>query len=216
MAILSGVVLAGGQSRRLGTDKALLRIDGQTLLATTVERLYLMCDEVIIVTNTPQVHSHPLARSVVDAFPGKGSLGGIYSGLAAAKNTYSLVVACDMPFLNTSLLLYFSALAEYYDVVIPRFQDSLEPLHAIYSKACLPHIKALLDQNILRIIDLFSRVRTRYVEEHEWAIIDPERLSFFNINTPQDLEKARVLWNKLYPPGSGLPIRPLIKTSAQE
>jgi len=189
----------------MGTDKALLLLEGRTLLAITVERLHPVCSEILIVTNAPEAHAHPLAHLVGDVFPGKGSLGGIYSGLAAAKNSHCLVVACDMPFLNTRLLLYMSALAASYDVVIPRFQGNLEPLHAIYSRACLPHIKALLDQDNLRVVDLFTRVQVRYLEEEEWATLDPERLSFFNINTPQDLEKARILWGKLYSPESGWP-----------
>ncbi len=190
---LTAVILAGGQSRRLGTDKALLHFQGRTLLAATVERLRPLCQEVIVVTNAPQAHAHPAARLVGDLFPGKGALGGIYSGMATARTAHSLVVACDMPFLNTGLIVHMASLAASYDVVIPRFQGNLEPLHAIYGHVCLPYMKNLLDQNNLKIIDLFPQVRVRYLEETELSRWDPQHLSFLNINTPQDLEKARQL-----------------------
>jgi molybdopterin-guanine dinucleotide biosynthesis protein A len=146
---------------------------------------------VVIVSNSPQAHAHPAARLVGDLFPGKGSLGGIYSGLSSVNCDRCLVVACDMPFLNAGLLAYMASLAAEADVVIPRVRDNLEPLHAIYSAACLPHMKALLDRNNLKIIDFFPQVRVRYVEAAEIARWDPSMRSFMNINTPGDLEKAR-------------------------
>jgi molybdenum cofactor guanylyltransferase len=187
------VILAGGQSRRLGTDKALLRLQGQTLLASTIERLRPLCQEIIVVTNSPRAHTHPSARLVGDLFPGMGSLGGIYSGLQAALTTYSVAVACDMPFLNAGLVGYMATLAASYDVVMPRVGDSLEPLHAIYSKVCLPYMKELLERNDLKIIDFLPHVRVRYVAEDELAAWDPQQRSFLNINTPQDLEKAQAI-----------------------
>lgn len=188
---LAGAVLAGGQSRRLGRDKALVQFGGRTLLDATVRTLMPLCEEVVIVSNSPKAHAHPAARLVGDLFPGKGSLGGIYSGLSAVGCECCLVVACDMPFLNAGLLAYMASLASEADVVIPRFRHNLEPLHAIYSKGCLPHMKALLDQNNLKIIDFFPQVRVRYVEGEEIARWDPSFRSFMNINTPGDLEKAR-------------------------
>ena len=190
---LAGVVLAGGKSRRLGTDKALLRLNGRTLLAATVETLLPVCQEVIIVTNTPEAHAHPAARQVGDAFPGKGSLGGVYSGLSAAVAPRCLAVACDMPFLNPAVISYMAALDGDHDVIIPRLHSHVEPLHAIYSCTCLPYMRDLLDRGNLKIIDFFPRVRVRYVEGAELAPLDPEHRSFLNINTPQDLAAARSL-----------------------
>ena len=187
---LTAVILAGGKSRRLGTDKALLRFQGKTLLAATVERLRPLCQEVIVVTNSPQAHAHPAARLVGDLFPGKGSLGGIYSGIVAATTKHCLAVACDMPFLSTGLVAYMAGLVAPFDVVIPRRGGNLEPLHAIYSQACAPYMRGLLDSGNLKIIDFFPQVRVRYVEEDEVAAWDPQYLSFFNVNPPQDLEKA--------------------------
>jgi molybdenum cofactor guanylyltransferase len=188
---LTGVVLAGGQSRRLGRDKALLELGGQTLLARTVETLAPLCREVIVVTNSPQAHAHPAARLVGDLLPGTGSLGGIYSGLMAAATHYSMVVACDMPFLDPKLIAYLASVAPGYDVVMPRRQKLLEPLHSLYGKPCLPFIGDSLHRRELRVTDFLSHVRVRYVDESELAPLDLDRRWFFNINTPQDLAAVR-------------------------
>jgi len=188
--LISCIVLAGGQSHRLGTDKAFLQIGGQVLIEGILEKMVRVGDEVIIVTNSPQEYGYLEARLVGDVYPGKGSLGGIYSGLRAAHSDYSLVVACDMPFLNLKLLRYMILLSPGHDVVIPRVGGMTEPLHAIYSKKCLQPIERLLSAGGFKIIDFFHEVRVRYVEEQEIKLFDPQCLSFFNINTPEDLEKA--------------------------
>jgi molybdopterin-guanine dinucleotide biosynthesis protein A len=190
---VSCIVLAGGEGRRLGTDKAFLRIDNRVLIEEIVEKMAHIGDEVIIVTNSPQKYSYLGTRLVGDVYLGKGVLGGIYSGLRAARNDYSLAVACDMPFLNLNLLRYMILLSPGYDVVIPRVGGLTEPLHAIYSKDCLQPMERLLSAGGLRIIDFFPEVQVRYVEEEEIRLFDPQCLSFFNINTPEDLEKARSL-----------------------
>jgi molybdopterin-guanine dinucleotide biosynthesis protein A len=193
---VSGIVLAGGQSSRLGTDKSFINVNGQSLIEHIVAKLTRLSDDVIIVTNSPDEYDHLEARLVGDIYPGKGALGGIYSGLRAAANAYSLVVACDMPFLDPNLLRYMIILAREHDVVIPRIGGLPEPLHAIYSKNCLEPIDRLLARGDLKIIDFFSEVRVRYVEEGEVDIFDPQHLSFFNVNTPHDLEEMKKLARK--------------------
>lgn len=193
---VSGIVLAGGQSSRLGTDKSFINVNGQSLIEHIVAKLTRLSDDVIIVTNSPDEYDHLEARLVGDIYPGKGALGGIYSGLRAAANAYSLVVACDMPFLDLNLLRYMIILAREHDVVIPRIGGLTEPLHAIYSKNCLEPIDRLLARGGLKIIDFFSEVRVRYVEEGEVDIFDPQHLSFFNVNTPNDLEEMKKLVRK--------------------
>jgi len=189
---LSAVILAGGQSRRLGMDKTALRIGGKTLLARLVELLAPHYHEVIVVSNTPQVHAHPQARLVTDAYPGKGALGGLYSGLAAASQPYCVAVAADMPFLNPALLAYLASLADGYDVVLPAVGGHAEPLHAIYSTACLAPIRGvLLAEGTARIDAFFDQVRVRTVNRQEMLPFDPQLLSLFNINTRADLEQAR-------------------------
>jgi len=193
---ISCIVLAGGEGKRLGTDKAFLSIGDRVLIEGIVEKMARIGDEVIIVTNSPQRYSHLGARLVGDVYPGKGALGGIYSGLRAARSDHSLVVACDMPFLDLRLLRYMILLSPGQDVVIPRVGGLTEPLHAIYSKGCLQPIERLLVGGGRRIIDFFPEVRVRYIEEQEIKLFDPQCLSFFNINTPGDLEKARNLVGK--------------------
>jgi molybdopterin-guanine dinucleotide biosynthesis protein A len=185
---LSVVILAGGHSRRLGRDKSLLEIDGQPLLARTVQRLGALSDDLVVVTNdATRYESLSLAaRLVPDEEPGMGSLMGIYSGLQATCHPHALVLACDMPFLSLPFLRHMATLAPGHDVVIPRLGSLLEPLHAIYGKSCVPFMEELLAQGERKIAAFFHRVRVRYVEEVELDRFDPDHLSFVNVNTPQD------------------------------
>ena len=209
----SAVVLAGGSSSRLGQDKAFLFIDRQLLIERIIEALSQLSDEVIIVADEVDRYEQFEAVVVSDVYPGKGALGGIYSGLKAATGSRSLVVACDMPFLNLSLLRYMQGLASRYDVVIPRTGKLTEALHAFYSRNCLPLIEEQLLAGDLRIIHFFPHVRVRYVDREEIEVFDPEHLSFFNINSQADLEKAREVLGpgqsitpaRTYPQGSHPP-----------
>jgi len=191
----SAVVLAGGRSSRLGQDKAFLRINGQFLIERILEKLAQLSDEVIVVTNEIEKYAQFEAIVVGDMFPGTGALGGICSGLRAATRSHSLVVACDMPFLNLSLLRYMQGLAPRCDVVIPRVGKLTEALHAFYSRNCLPLIEEQLRTGNLRIVSFLPQVRVRYVEGDEMDVFDPDRLSLFNINSQADLDKARQLWS---------------------
>jgi molybdopterin-guanine dinucleotide biosynthesis protein A len=192
---VSAVVLAGGQSRRLGVDKSLLLLEGRPLLVRTLDRLAPISEDLIVVTNHPRRYEHLglAARLVPDERPGVGSLMGIYSGLKAAHHGHALVVACDMPFLSLPLLRHLLALAPGYDVVIPRLGDDVEPLHAVYGKACLPAMERVLAQGRRRIVAFFDDVRVRYVTAAEIAPLDPQHLSFVNVNTPQDWEQVQAL-----------------------
>ncbi len=131
------------------------------------------------------------AKILVDLYPDKGPLGGIYTGLLASESSHSLVVACDMPFLNTELLRYMVGLCQDFDVVVPQVGErKLEPLHAIYSKSCLDSMKTLLEHNQLKIDRFFNTVNVRYIERAECQKFDPELLTFFNINSQTDLKQA--------------------------
>lgn len=200
---LSGIVLAGGGSRRLGQDKAGLRLwgaEGPTLLEAVVDHLHALCDEVLIVGGDTVPSARTKVRLVSDRYSGRGALVGIYSGLVEASFLHALVVACDMPFLNRSLLRYMADLPRDYDVLIPRLaaegdaqrnQMLVEPLHAIYSRACQAPIRALLERGERQINRFFPQVQVRYLEPGVWSRFDPTGLSFRNINTPADLAAAR-------------------------
>jgi molybdopterin-guanine dinucleotide biosynthesis protein A len=138
----------------------------------------------------------PLAeghRVALDIYPGKGSLGGIFSGLIAAQEDWGLVVACDMPFLNLELLRYMMSLSEDTDAVVPVLEGRPEPTHALYSRDCLPHIEERLKVDDLKIAGFFDAVRVKYVLEEDIARFDSDYLSFFNINSQPDLDKALAL-----------------------
>jgi molybdenum cofactor guanylyltransferase len=189
---VSGIILAGGKSRRLGVDKAMLRLDGgPTLIAETVARLLPLVDEIVIVADDGERFGRLPARIVPDLYPGAGSLGGIYTGLTAATHEHSLVVACDMPFLSGELMRHLLAEPRNYDVLLPRLESGFtEPLHAVYSRACLDPIRTRLEARRYRIIGFLDEVRVRYVDELQLRQLDPDLLSFVNINTPEELTDA--------------------------
>ncbi len=203
---LSGLVLAGGQSRRLGQDKTLLRLwgeQGPTLLEATVARLGAVCDEVLVVGLVPSARPGLPARLVPDRFPGTGALGAIYTGLQEAKYPFALAVACDMPFLDEELLRHMAGLPRDYDVLIPRVPSNqeageyhLEPLHAIYGRSCMEPILRSLEKGQRKIIDFFPEVRVCYLEQEELASFEPLERVFQNINTPEDLTRVMELLNE--------------------
>ncbi|MDE2780222.1 MAG: molybdenum cofactor guanylyltransferase [Chloroflexota bacterium] len=194
---VTGIILAGGRSRRLGRDKAVEPFGGQPLIRRVIERVAPLTSEiVVVVADNARGASLPLDsdhRIAVDIFPEGGSLGGIFSGLAAAENSWGLVVACDMPFLNRSLLQHMLAQREGWDAVVPQPGSYPEPTHALYSKGCLPSMEARLRANDLKISGFFDQVRVKYLAQGEIERFDPALHSFFNVNSPEDLEQAREL-----------------------
>jgi molybdopterin-guanine dinucleotide biosynthesis protein A len=196
--LASAVILAGGDSTRLGRDKALLLLDGQILLARVVEALSSLSDDLIVVSSdlTRYASLALPARFVADERPGYGALMGLYTGLKAARYPHALAVACDMPFLNLPLLRFMLSLTNKHDVVVPRFDGYLEPLHALYGKACLPAMERVLAQGRRQIVAFFDDVRVRYVEKHEIDRFDLAHLSFVNVNTPEDWARVQALMPK--------------------
>lgn len=148
----------------------------------------------IIVTNEEKNNIYSSFESnikvVTDIFPEKAALGGLYTGLSYSKNNYSIIVACDMPFLNSDLLQYMVNISPGYDAVIPRIGNYMEPLHAVYSRNCMTTAENLINQNELSIRKLIGLLKTRYVLKKEIMVYDPDVVSFFNINNNFDLEKA--------------------------
>lgn len=207
----SAVVLAGGLSRRLGQDKRRLKLwgaGGPTLLEHSIAVVGPLCTDVVVVLNDPELFPHLPARIVGDAYPGSGALGGIYSGLAAAREPYALVVACDMPLLNPRLLAAMLARPRDYDVLVPRAPTPgatrnrmrVEPLHAIYSKGCLTPLRTALTAGHNRITDCYAALRVAYVEPEELRRSDPAGHALLNLNTPAELEAAvRIIQGKANP-----------------
>ena len=194
---MTSIILAGGSGSRLGREKHAEVIAGKSLIERTIGHLSLLSAKIIIVISDRQskssFSSYAEAKIVVDLYPGKGSLGGIYTGLVHSTSFHNLVVACDMPFLNQGLLRYMINQSPDFDAVVPRIGDLKEPLHAVYTKDCLFQMEKMFREGNLKISDLLDSVRVRYVEEDEIDRFDPEHLSFFNINTLADLKRARML-----------------------
>ena len=191
----NAIVLAGGQSLRLGYNKILEIVGGRSLLEQVVSCVASLSNEIVVVAAEGQViprfEDYPDMRVVTDIYPGKGPLGGIYTGLKNSTSDCNLVVAADMPFLNCALMDYMLSLVDGVDLVAPRVSGQIEPLHAVYMQSCLPAIKKMINEGVLGVHKLFSRVKVRYVEAAEIARFDPEQRSFFNINTDNDLQVAR-------------------------
>ncbi|MCS7177885.1 MAG: molybdenum cofactor guanylyltransferase [Anaerolineae bacterium] len=185
---VTGVVLAGGASRRMGKDKAFLELAGRPLILHVLDRMAELCQEVLIVASDVSRYAGLGTRVVPDVFPGVGVLGGLHAGLRAAQHDLILAVGCDMPFLNPALLRAFVVWAEGYDVVALRRGEQVETLHAAYRRTCLPAMEAVIRAGQQRIISFFPYVRVRYIAREEAEALDPGLRSFRNVNTPQDWE----------------------------
>ncbi|HUZ01064.1 MAG TPA: molybdenum cofactor guanylyltransferase [Thermomicrobiaceae bacterium] len=197
---LSVAVLAGGQSRRMGRDKALLSLRGRALLDHVLERVSGLGDDLFVVATDRPDYARLGVRVVPDLLAGRGALGGIHTAISTARHPYCLVVACDMPFLSPELLTYMAALPRDFDVLVPTLDASrsnqggsqtFETLHAIYGSTCLPAIERRLARGDLKVVDLLRDVRCRTIPESTIRRHDPELLSFVNANTPTDLDQAR-------------------------
>ena len=184
---LTGIILSGGKSARMGRDKAFIEIDGIPIIQRIYDLFQKIFNEIIIVTNQKELYSDFRANIVSDLIENYGALGGLYTGLFYSSNPYSFCVACDMPFLKVSLIQFLVQRANGYDVIVPKTADGLQPLHAIYSKNCLPSIKHLIEIGKYKIIDFYSLVNTRIIEEPEFIHLDVTKESFININTPGEL-----------------------------
>jgi len=189
---VTGVIQAGGRSVRMGgRPKGLMELGGRRLIERVLMALTPVVDDVLVVTNTPQLYAFLGLPMVPDVYPDRGSLGGIYSGLRAAPGQAALTVACDMPFLHPEVLKLLAERSGEGDVVIPRVDEQLETLHAAYGKACLPHIEERLIAGKLKIVGFFESVRVVEITEADVARFRDPRLVFMNVNTPEELDRAR-------------------------
>jgi molybdopterin-guanine dinucleotide biosynthesis protein A len=188
---MTGIILAGGKSRRMGRDKAFIDAGGVPLFERVYSVFREIFSEIIIVVNDVRPFEKYEGRIENDIISNKGALGGLYTGLFHASSHHAFCSACDMPLLNPRLIKYMSGERDAYDVIIPRTRDGLHPLHAIYSKNCIRPMRQLLDRGDLKIINFFNRVRVRYIEETEIRRVDPHMRSFLNVNTREEMEMIR-------------------------
>lgn len=192
--MLTVAVQAGGASRRMGRDKARLLLDGRPLITHVLERAAPLGAEVLVTTPGPQAFGFlGGVRLVPDERPGAGALAGLLTALRAARHERCLVLACDLPFVSVPLLEHLLRVAPEAEVVIPRWQGKLEPLHAVYRRTCLAPIEQALAEGRTRMIAFHPAAHVVVVEEEAVAALDPHGLSFFNVNTPDDLQTAEGL-----------------------
>jgi len=188
------VIQAGGESRRMGEDKAILDFAGQAMIERVISRIKHLADEVLITTNNPLKYRFLKLPLIPDVVPRRGALGGLFTAINAANYPIVAVVACDMPFINANLIKAEIDLLEQTqsDLVIPQTSAGMEPFHAVYRReACIPPIKSALDSGQWRVDAWFDQVELYPLSTEIILKYDPQLLSFFNVNSPQDLETAR-------------------------
>ncbi|RPJ22606.1 MAG: molybdenum cofactor guanylyltransferase [Desulfobacteraceae bacterium] len=186
---VTGFILLGGKSSRYGSNKAFVEIEGVRLVDRVVRVMKSIFHRIVLLTNTPEEYAYLQTPMVEDLIKGFGPMGGIYTGLMTLSDEVGFFVACDMPFLSESLIRHMVDVRDDFDVVVPRMDWMLEPLHALYSKKCLPVIRETIRQDQHQILKCFAELRVRFVDEEELRLWDPELRSFFNINKPQDLPR---------------------------
>ncbi len=191
--MLTVVIQAGGQSSRMGEDKALKLFLGRPLIERVIENLLPIADEMIVTTNRPAEYGFLNHRLVPDLRPGRGSLGGLYTAIASASHPFVAVAACDMPFASKNYFesAYRLMVKEEADVVISKTDQGHEPFHALYRReTCLPVIESAIDADQWKVIAWFPQVKLRVVSPDELKSFDPSGLCFWNLNTPEEFTEA--------------------------
>lgn len=211
--MITGIILAGGKSKRMGENKALMRLGNDTLIEHVIERVRPITDELLIITNSPDEYAHLGITLHGDIVQNAGALGGIHTGLTHATHDTVLCVGCDSPFLVSNLICYLVSALEKYDAVMPYTYKSsieysgrigkdqrptiLQTLCAAYSKSCLTAIEVMLNESDFRVHALAEHAKVLTISPDIWQTYDSDGLSFFNINSPEDFEKAKSIYRTL-------------------
>ena len=190
---ITGVLLAGGKSRRMGTDKRRILLNGRTLFERSLAGLEDIFSEVLIVlaeddSDLDSGHS----KVIIDLIPNCATAGGLFTGLSYAERDTVFVVACDMPFLHVELIAYMASQTKGFDITVAKLMQGVQPLHGFYGKACLPRLEEMLKSNNLKLQHILEdrNLTINVIPESELTGIDENLLSFVNLNTPADLEMA--------------------------
>lgn len=194
----TGVILAGGQNKRFnGQNKAFLRIGEKRIVDRLLDVFAKRFDQIVLVTNDPTAYMDVDALIVSDHYSVRSSLNGLHAGLFAATHEHAFFAACDTPFVQGALIRrVLESIERKADIIIPSTSAGYEPMFAVYKKTCLPTMKWQLEHGRLKIDGLFRKVRVKTVVENDLREADPELISFFNINTPEDLVQAEALYLK--------------------
>lgn len=191
IAGVTGVILAGGKSSRMGSNKALLPYRGGRFIEAIYRQLSALFDEVLVVTNSTEQYAFLGCRMATDIYRNMGALAGLHTGLTHSRTPHMFAVACDMPYLNNAVIRSLAARRHQGDVIIPESGDGLEPLHAVYSLTCLPAMEMALQTGKRRLISFFPEVQVTTVPGDTIRFVDPHLDSFRNINTPADYYDLR-------------------------
>lgn len=194
---MTGILLAGGKSSRMGKNKAFLELNGKPVIERNLEILQSIFSEVLISSNSPELYTQYNAKVVEDHYVEQGPLGGIQACLREAASEYCFFAACDIPFLNPDLIRFMASLAEKYDIVAPKTAEGIHPLYAFYKRSsCLPKIEKSLKEGILKTIDFFDQCSVRYISESEIEQFGDLQLLLYNVNTPDEWVKFQKKWEK--------------------
>lgn len=190
---MTGLIMAGGKSKRLGQDKRFLMLGGKSCLQRVLEAYQDLFDEILVVADVKEPFQSLGVHVVEDLIPGRATLGGLYTGLHYARSDRVFSAAVDMPCLSTQTIRIVLDQADRGDIVIPDLNGQLQPMHAVYSKACLSYLKDLIVASRLKVQELCAvpDLRVHRIPQSVFERVDPDLRSFFNINTPEDLALAR-------------------------
>jgi len=196
MKSVTGVILAGGRSRRMGEDKALIPVGGVPVIQRIINVFEKIFTHIFIVSDRKGRYAHLGYEEIGDLIPEKGPLGGIYTALHYASTDFIFVTSCDMPFLSEKIIRYIleEGLTGSYDMVVPEIDGQLHPLCALYRKSCIPHLLENIRHNVLnlqKVIKEAGKLHVRIISKEELIPLDPVLKSFFNMNTREDLLKAQ-------------------------
>jgi molybdenum cofactor guanylyltransferase len=190
---IGGIILSGGKSSRMGTNKALLKIDQKTNIERVRDVLKMLCSDIILVSNEPEAYQFLHLKTVKDKFPGQGPLAGIHAGLIASSSEVNIVVACDMPFVSSKLAERLVQFSDGYDAVIPIIDGRKQPLFALYKKGIEKEIERCMKRNQLRMMQLLDNLNVFYLTEEDLPSFSSDHLEqiFFNMNQPEEYEQAK-------------------------
>ena len=194
---VTGIILAGGKSSRLGRDKAWEDVGGQRIIDRVIGALQSSCDEVLIIGDRPERQNELSLPKCIqyrsDELKGRGSIGGLYTGLKASDTLWSLVVACDMPFISRELIRFMLSIISKNrcDAIVPIINGRYQPTHALYNSTCIPFIEKNISSGNFRMDSYFDEIYLEEISEDVINSIKGAELSFFNVNTEDDLFTAR-------------------------
>lgn len=191
MSPVTGIILSGGKSTRMKTDKAFLKLGSRTMIEEVISRLEGRFSKLMIIADDREKYARFGIKVIEDIIPDKGPLGGIYTALVKSDSVYNFVFSCDAPFVDPGLIDHMISKAKDFDIIVPNWQDRFEPLHAIYSKNCIGAIEKQIKKNDLKITNLFPEVSVSVLEQEELERFNVSKVTFFNINTKEDYLSVR-------------------------